>query len=391
MQDSGYLSFSDEVGLDFASSADMLAEECPVSNEYTRRVLDALTVAVVVLDRDLRLVFMNPAAEMLFALSFRQARGAAFQDLATGTEALSAGLRLCLSSGHPYTERELPLLLPGEGPITVDCTVSALWDQDSGPAELLVEMRQVDRQLRIHREEHLIAQHNTVRALLRNLAHEVKNPLGGLRGAAQLLEREFNDDALKEYTRIIIREADRLRNLVDRMLVPAQLPARGPVNIHEVLERVRSLVQVEGEHGVRIERDYDPSIPALLGDADQLIQAVLNIVRNAVQALDQQGVITLRTRVKRQYTIGHQRHKLVVCVDIIDNGPGIPKELLQQIFYPMISGRADGTGLGLSIAQTLVNQHGGLVECSSRPGETVFTLLLPLERCDGQKGKCLGD
>lgn len=360
----------------------MLPAQKALKNGYARRVLEAMTISIVVLDRELRLVFMNPAAEMLFAQSFRQAYGMAFQDLALGTDRIIQGMRHCLESGHPYTERELELLLTGDEVITVDCTVSALLERET-VVELLVELRQVDRQLRITREESLLAQQNTARALVRNLAHEIKNPLGGLRGAAQLLEREFQDDSLKEYTRIIIGEADRLRNLVDRMLGPTHPPMYSRINIHEVLERVRSLVAAECGPGLRIERDYDPSIPPVMGDSDQLIQAVLNIVRNAVQALENQGLIILRTRVRRQYTIGHQRHKLVVCLEVIDNGPGIPKERLQEIFYPMISGRPQGTGLGLSIAQNLVNQHGGLIECRSRPGETVFTLLLPLEKTCG--------
>ena len=176
---------------------------------------------------------------------------------------------------------------------------------------------------------------------------------------------------------------DRLRNLVDRMLGPIKLPVYSEVNIHEVLERVRGLVLAESGGGIRIEQDYDPSIPLLKGDADQLIQAVLNIVRNAVQALEGEGLIVLRTRVQRKCNIGHKRYKLVARLDIIDNGPGISEERLEAIFYPMISGRANGTGLGLSIAQVLVNQHGGLVECESRPGETMFILLLPLEKTDG--------
>lgn len=353
-----------------------------VKTDYSRRVLDALATSVIVLDRQLRLAFMNPAAEILFALSFRQAQGMSFQDLAIGAGNLVEGLQRCLASGHPYTERELPLILPGEQSITVDCTVSPMLEQDL-PVELLVELRQVDRQLRITREEYLIAQHNTSRALVRNLAHEIKNPLGGLRGAAQLLEREFTDDSLKEYTQIIIGEADRLRNLVDRMLGPIHLPVRSEINIHEILERVRSLVLAESGNGIHIERDYDPSIPPLMGDADQLIQAVLNIVRNAVQAMEGRGVITLRTRVQRQCTIGQKHHKLVARLDIIDTGPGIPEKLREEIFYPMIAGRPEGTGLGLSIAQVLVNQHNGLIECTSRPGETVFTLLLPLEKVNG--------
>ena len=345
---------------------------------YQRRVVESLSIAVLVLDPHLRLLFMNPAAEALFEISFRKAHKLALPELIIGAEPFIAGLRHCLESGHPYIERELQLIFPLERTVTVDCTAAPLLEHP--PIELLLELRQVDWRLRISREEHILAQHHTTRALVRNLAHEIKNPLGGLRGAAQLLERELPNPALREYTGIIIGEADRLRNLVDRMLGPNQLPTHDEVSIHEVLERVCSLVEAEACPSLRIERDYDPSIPPLWGDADRLIQAVLNVVRNAAQALGERGhgVITLRTRVQRQYTIGAKRHKLVARLDVVDNGPGIPPTQQEQIFYPMISGRPDGTGLGLSIAQSIIAQHGGLIECASRPGETVFTLLLPL-------------
>jgi two-component system nitrogen regulation sensor histidine kinase GlnL len=316
-------------------------------------------------------------------LSFRKAHTQALPELIIGAEVFIAGLRRCLDSGHPYLERELQLTFSPGRTVTVDCTAAPLPERDP-PTELLLELRQVDWRLRINREEHILAQHHTTRALVRNLAHEIKNPLGGLRGAAQLLERELPDPALREYTGIIIGEADRLRNLVDRMLGPNQLPNDGEVSIHEILERVRALIEAEAYPGIRIERDYDPSIPPLWGDADRLIQAVLNVARNATQALNerQQGIIILRSRVQRQYTIGAKRHKLVARLDVIDNGPGISPEQQEQIFYPMISGRPGGTGLGLSIAQSIINQHGGLIECVSRPGETVFTLLLPLDRTE---------
>ncbi len=345
--------------------------------DYYRRVVDSLSIAVVVLDRRLRLLFMNAAAETLFELSFRKAYKQALPELIAGAGSFIVGLRRCLENGHPYIERELQLTFPPERVVTVDCTAAPLLERDPS-TELLLELRQVDWRLRINREEHILAQHHTTRALVRNLAHEIKNPLGGLRGAAQLLERELPDPALREYTGIIIGEADRLRSLVDRMLGPNQPRAYDEVSIHEILERVCGLVVAEANPGIRIERDYDPSIPPVWGDADRLIQAVLNVVRNAVQALDHQCTITLRTRVQRQYTIGSKRHKLVARLDVIDDGPGISPEQQERIFYPMISGRPDGTGLGLSIAQNIVNQHGGLIECTSRPGETVFTLLLPL-------------
>jgi two-component system nitrogen regulation sensor histidine kinase GlnL len=355
--------------------------DTPRYGDPAQRVLENLTTTVLLLDRDLRLSYLNPAGEMLFAVSARHSCGMPLEQLLVNAEQVIAGMRLSLDSGHPYTERELELRLLGDRTIHVDCTVTPLMEPGHDQ-ELLVELLQVDRQLRIVREEHLIAQHNATRALVRGLAHEIKNPLGGLRGAAQLLERELSHDALKEYTRIIIGEADRLQNLMNRMLGPNTLPHKQEVNIHEVLEHVRSLVRAEASGRVKLIADYDPSIPPLTADKDQLIQAVLNIVRNAVQAFGEDGSITLRTRALRQYTIGQKRHKLVVRVDIIDNGPGIPSDMLENIFYPMITGRKDGTGLGLAIAQNLVNQQGGLIECASRPGRTVFSLLLPLEAKD---------
>lgn len=352
-----------------------------VLKDYCRRIVDGLSIAVLVLDRRLRLLFMNSAAETLFELSLRKVYKHELQELLVGSESFIDGLRRCLESGHPYIERELQLVFPMERTVTVDCASAPLFERDP-VSELLLELRQVDWRLRINREEQILAQHHTSRALVRNLAHEIKNPLGGLRGAAQLLERELPDPSLREYTRIIIGEADRLRNLVDRMLGPNQPRAYDEVSIHEVAERVCALVEAEAGSGIRIERDYDPSIPPVWGDADRLIQAVLNVARNAVQALENQGKIILRTRVQRQYTIGSKRHKLVVRLDVIDDGPGIPPDQQEQIFYPMISSRPDGTGLGLSIAQNIVNQHGGLIECASRPGETVFTLLLPLGKTE---------
>jgi two-component system nitrogen regulation sensor histidine kinase GlnL len=221
--------------------------------------------------------------------------------------------------------------------------------------------------------------------LVRGMAHEIKNPLGGIRGAAQLLARELPDEGLKDYTNVIIAEADRLRNLVDRMLGSNKLPMLAMTNIHEVLERVCSLVEAETQGGITLVRDYDPSLPDVLIDREQMIQAVLNIVRNAMQAISAQnelrlGRITLRSRAMRQFTIGHIRHRLVAQIEIIDNGPGIPPELQDTLFYPMVSGRPDGTGLGLAITQNIISQHQGLIECDSHPGHTTFSIFLPLEQ-----------
>jgi len=348
-----------------------------------RTILDNLQTAILRFDGDLRLTYVNPAAEMLFAVSARRLLGRRADTLLPGAPVVE-DFRAALTSGHPFTEREL-LLEPGpERRMTVDLTATPL-SEPQRPVALLVEMSQVDRQLRIHREENLLAQSQATRVLLRGLAHEVKNPLGGLRGAAQLLERELRSAELREYTGIIIAEADRLQALVDRMLGPNTVPQRRPVNIHEVLERVRQLVEAERTAGVTLRSDYDPSIPEIDGDPDQLIQALLNIVRNAAQAAASGGTIRLRSRTLRQYTIGTVRHKLVARVDIIDNGPGIPAGMRENIFLPMVSGRPGGSGLGLPIAQSLINQHGGLIECESEPGQTQFTILLPIESEAGKR------
>ena len=351
-------------------------DESRLVTRVEQNVLDNLSTAVLLFDRDLRLVYINPAGEMLFDVSTRQLLGqevsALFQcaDREAGRH-----LRTAWISGQPLTEREILLSISGRE-VTVDCTVVPLPDADGGT---LVELQQIDRQLRIGREEQLLAQHKATRDLIRGLAHEIKNPLGGLRGAAQLLAAELQGPELHEYTDVIISEADRLQALVDRMLGPNKLPAIVDVNIHHVLERVRQLVEAESGADLDIVRDYDPSIPELRGDADQLIQAFLNLARNAARAMHGVGRITLRSRVQRQYTIGSHSYKYVIQVDVIDNGPGIPDELRERLFYPMVSGSADGVGLGLSIAQSLVQRHGGLFECSSKPGKTVFTVLLPLE------------
>jgi len=342
------------------------------------RTVENLTTAVVALDANLSLAYINPAGESLFDVSARKAHGMPISELLPSYPEIHSSLEQALRSNRSFSERELQLELTGKRHVTVDCIVTPMVEPGEAPM-LLVEWLLLDRHLRISREEHLIVQHHATSELIRGVAHEVKNPLGGLRGAAQLLERELESDELKEYTQIIIAEADRLKNLADRMLGPNQLPKLAEVNIHEVLERVRQLVRVEAPSGIKLTIDYDPSLPNLIGDNDQLVQAVLNIVRNAVQALGDTGTITLRTRIQRQFTIGHTRHNLVIRLDIIDDGPGISAELQERIFYPMVTGRADGTGLGLSIAQSLINQHHGLIECTSEPGNTVFTLLLPLE------------
>ncbi len=348
--------------------------------DFCQRIVDNLSTAVLMFDPDLRLTYINPAGEVLLAASLRQVRGAPIETLVS-SPSFVVDVRQAVASGRPFTEREVELMLAGYKRVMVDVTVSPLAESHM-PGGLLLELVQTERHQRIAREEHLLSQHQLTRTVVRGLAHEIKNPLGGLRGAAQLLARQLEDKALTEYTDVIIGEADRLQKLLERLEGPNGVPHKRSVNIHQVLERVRQLVTAEVSGQVRFELDYDPSIPDLHADFDQLIQAVLNVVRNAIQALGGKGRIILRTRAERRCTIGPHHHKLVARLDVIDNGPGVPKELLEKIFYPLVTGRAQGTGLGLSIAQSLVNQHGGIIECTSKPGETVFTILLPLEESD---------
>jgi len=341
------------------------------------RILEGMNSAVLLFDNALRLRYINPAGETLFCVSARHLLNQPYQALLQDSADLAQQLDEAFRSGRPFTRHEVNLTLGNDIHVIVDFTAVPLLDPGY-PTEMLVELHSVDRLLRISREENQLAQQEATQHILRGLAHEVKNPLGGLRGAAQLLERQLDSEDLKEYTRVIIDEADRLQKLVNRILGPNNLPNKRSINIHHVLEHIRSLLLAEGKSNISIVRDYDPSIPELQADPDQLIQALLNIARNAYQALDEEGSITLRTRIERKYTLGKQRYDLVARIEIIDDGPGIPEEMRDKIFFPMVTGRAEGTGLGLSITQSLIQQHDGLVEVNSVPGCTVFAVLLPI-------------
>ncbi len=337
--------------------------------------LEHLSTAAILLDGDFHIVYANPAAENLFEISLNHIRGLGLPQALGPAATLIAATGQALKSNTSVTEHELILSNASNNQLSVSCTITPV-EVDS--VRLLLEFHQIDKQLRIAREERMLLQQQANRELLRNLAHEIKNPLGGLRGAAQLLELELSKPELKEYTQVIIKEADRLQSLMDRMLTPHRLPKYRPINIHEVLERVRSLLLAEHPQCIIIRRDYDTSLPDISADQEQLIQVVLNIARNAVQAMQSQGEITLRTRVARQITLAKKRYRLALMVQIIDNGPGIPENIRESIFYPLVSGRDGGSGLGLTLAQTFVAQHHGSIECDSQPGHTCFTILLPL-------------
>ena len=341
-------------------------------------LIESISTAVAVLDDSLRLVNLNPAGEMMFKTSRRVVLEKPLEELLPRGKNLTHLLERVLREMHPVTIRGLKLMIaPGET-INVDCIVTPLI-QGNRTQGLLIELNQIDRLLRLTHEERVRARHAANREVIRGLAHEIKNPLGGLRGAAQLLERELDRPELHEYTRIIISEADRLRNLVDRIMAPRTPKKLEEINIHEVLDHVRQLLLIE-KPDLRIKTDYDPSLPEFQADREQLIQAFLNISRNAMQILGEDGQITFRTGVDRQFTIHHKRHRLVLRVEIEDNGPGIPADLLENIFYPLVTGRPEGTGLGLAISQDIITSHGGLIECESRPGQTKFKTHLPLEQ-----------
>ena len=336
--------------------------------------LDLLSSAVILLDAGLIIQYVNPAAENLFAISARQLLGRPLAQLLGEPPGLSAAFDNALSNNWSYTGQNLTTHRYGAGPLHLDCTVTPV---EAGNIRLLLEFRHIDQKLKTEREERLAEQQQANRELIRNLAHEIKNPLGGIRGSAQLLERELPNPQLHEYTQVIIKEADRLQELMNRLLSSHRLMQPQPVNIHDILDRVRALILAEFPD-IGVKRDYDISLPDATGDREQLIQAILNIVRNAAQALEGRGEIVLRTRVLRQVTLAKRRYRLALELQVIDNGPGIPEAIRDQMFYPLVSGREGGSGLGLTLAQNFIQQHHGSIEVDSRPGRTCFTVQLPL-------------
>jgi two-component system nitrogen regulation sensor histidine kinase GlnL len=329
----------------------------------------------MLLDVDLRIIYLNPAAESVFEIGSKNLHGLTVQQVFIHTDQLANAMQQAVQSRASYIEHDMILGTHAHGKLHLRCAATPLHLPQPG---LMLEFHLIDRTLKLAREEQMLDQTQANRLLLRNLAHEIKNPLGGIRGAAQLLEQELEKPGLREYTQVIIQEADRLRSLMEKLLTPQNGAHHSALNIHEVLERVRSVVLAELPEGLIIQRDYDISLPALIGDKEQLIQVMLNIVRNATQAMHGKGRIILRTRVARQMTLIRRRHRLAILVEIIDNGPGIPAELRDKIFYPLVSGRADGHGLGLTLAQDFVSQHHGAIEFDSEPGRTCFSVMLPL-------------
>ena len=355
------------------------------ATEYNspQTIIDNLHSAVIVIGDNLQIMCINPAAELLFNISNTRASKKNIRDLIINQHEFFDRLERSLISAHPYTVYDDELRLHNHTNIDVDYSVSPIQYLSKGQF-LLLEFIRLKTHHQISHEESILSQYEASKSLLRGLAHEIKNPLGGIRGAAQLLERELDDNDTKQFTQIIIQEADRLKNLLDRMVGPKDIPTKTEINIHKVLEHVRQLVIAENNQ-LKISADYDPSIPELHADEAMMIQIILNITRNAVTAISgvKGGEIKFKTRAKRNCKIGSQTHSLVAKISIEDNGSGVSKELQEKIFMPMITGHAEGTGLGLSIAQSLAQQHDGLIEFISRPDLTIFTISLPINLHNG--------
>jgi two-component system nitrogen regulation sensor histidine kinase GlnL len=344
-------------------------------------VLELLTTAVLMLDESLHVTYANSAAEDLLAHGVKHLMGADLEKLLPGNPQFIQRLQQAIGADAGFNENDLEIDLAGDR-VHLHCVISPV---EVGDSRLVLELRELDQQIKIAREEKILEQQEANRELIRNLAHEIKNPLGGIRGSAQLLERELGDPDLREFTQVIVKETDRLQSLMNRLLTPSRLPRVEPLGIHEVTERVRSLLLAEFPGTLSIKRDYDPSVPELPGDKEQLIQAILNVARNAAQATHGHGEIRFITRIARQVTIARLRYRHAIAVTIEDNGPGVPAGLAERVFYPLVSGREGGTGLGLSLAQSYVSQHQGLIEFESVPGRTRFTILLPIRELQGLK------
>jgi two-component system nitrogen regulation sensor histidine kinase GlnL len=335
--------------------------------------LDLLDTAVLVLDAARTVRYLNPAAETLFELSARDTVGRPLSACFSEPVDILAALDAAEAQNANVTDYDVALALRLGSTIHVSFTVRSV----ESPPYTVLEFRQTDQLRKIANEERLAAQQQANRQLIRNLAHEIKNPLGGIRGAAQLLQCELPDPSLREYTQVITDEADRLQSLLDRLLTPHRLPQLAELNLHEVLERARSVLLAEFPN-MAVRRDYDTSLPDVFGDKEQLIQAVLNIVRNAAQAMHGVGEISLKTRASRQVTLNRRRFPLALMLQITDNGPGIPEHIRETLFYPLVSARPGGTGIGLHLAHTFVQQHNGTIEFETQPGRTCFTVMLPI-------------
>ena len=349
-------------------------------HKNSENILDTLNSGIILLDENLLIKGLNIAAENILGISQRRAYDQSLLRLVNDEPEMRDILTRVLDTGNHYAnEMQLSLIEANSNEKIIDCRVSPILIDD---ACLLVEITDVTRRSKISRENALIIQHGAGRQMIRQLAHEIKNPLGGIRGAAQLLERQLKNDDLREYTDVVINETDRLAALVDTLLGPGGPSNKKPVNIHELIEYVIKIINAENQKSLLIKRDYDPGLPYIDLDRDQLVQALLNLIKNALIALDGQGTLTLRTSTLTNFTIGDTRYRVIVSIEIEDDGPGIPIDMQDSIFYPLVTNRPEGTGLGLPVAQELLSRHKGLIEFESRPGRTVFFVRIPLDQSE---------
>jgi two-component system, NtrC family, nitrogen regulation sensor histidine kinase GlnL len=340
-------------------------------------LIENITTAVMIFDDKMGLVSINAAGENMLSVSINKIQGQSPLEFLPDSQQFLDDIQRSLDEMHPYTDWGVELYLNSKKSITVGCIVTPV-EIDDKKKYVIVELINANSFTQVMREETSSIIQDAARKSLKGIAHEIKNPLGGLRGAAQLLEKELQDKNLKEYTQIIISEADRLRNLVDRMLAHESRPHKSNINLHEVIEYVIDISQVEADEKLKINRDYDPSLPGLKSDKDQLIQVFMNVIRNALQAIASNGQIWVQTRIRRSCTIRQNFYKLAAEIKIMDDGPGIPEGIEREVFYPLITGRPEGTGLGLSIAQSLLQLNDGSISYERAPDRTIFTILLPL-------------
>ncbi len=342
------------------------------------QILDTLKTSILCLDNQRRITYINATGEALFENSAGSLLGRPFQSLLSSAEASTISEKLKLDT-IALTEHEAVITLANGKSFVTDYSIYPCGEKSSD-GNLLLEFRRIERHAQFAREQINQLQQQASQQLARGMAHEINNPLGGIRGAAQLLQKELERPDWIEYTEVIISEVDRLQTLIGNMLVPESRLRRKPISIYQVLEHICKIVHAAEPDRIEIHRDYDPSIPALAADRDLLIQAFLNIARNAVQAIDDRGDITFKTRIDRNFTIGHVTHALVIRIDISDNGRGVSRELSETMFLPMITDKSDGSGLGLPIAQEIIFRHGGTIQLQSAGTGTTFSTILPLEQ-----------
>ena len=339
-------------------------------------ILDAIKVAIVVVDAKFAIQYMNNTAEDFCGGSLEHFRGQKIGSLFEGQEVTEEALQQCFDAYETYTLRQVQLKVSATNQQTVaNVAVSPIPGQ-----QLVFEIEPFDRILFMNKEDQMRNAQLASRQLVRGMAHEIKNPLGSIRGAAQLLRKELSTSEQTDYTDLIIGEVDRLKTLVDRLLGPNHTPCFEAVNIHEVIENVLRIVASKADVAWEVVRDYDPSMPGVLGDFDQLTQAMLNIIQNAHEATqnEESPHLVVHTGIEHQFTIGRTRHAMVARIEIEDNGIGIPPDIQDQIFFPLVTGKSTGTGLGLAITHTIIGMHNGLIVCNSVPRRTKFVMYLPL-------------